>query len=194
MIILVCERQARFVADRAEAKPKDGMSLRKSPTRTPALLAGAPRLVSRTKPECVRKQKGSENVITVKDSKGAPRGGPNPPGAEPARARLACGIGATALAETVALAFDQGDPISRHLASLPGDLLSWLDPKNVATTGPRLSESEDKESWIDALVTRWEKQRGPIAKEEVMPDEIAAWASSVGSLPNKTGMCKKTKG
>jgi hypothetical protein len=124
----------------------------------------APRLVFRTEPEGVRKQRGSENVIAPsRIHGGAARVGPLLPGAGASWARLPRRVrhgvsgktGATAFTEPVALAPDQDDPLSRHLASLPGDLLSWLDPKDVVTTGPRLSESEDIESWIDALVTRW---------------------------------------
>ena len=58
-------------------------------------------------------------------------------------------------AELVALARDQDDPVSRHIASIKGDLLSWLRPENVALTGPRLSEWEDIESWVEAMATRW---------------------------------------
>ena len=142
----------------------------------------APRLVFRTKPECARKQRSSENVIAPsRIHRGAARVGQVLPGAGAAWARLPRRVrhgvsgktGVTAFAEPVALAPDQDDPLPCNLVSLPDDLLSWLDPENVVTTGPRLSESEDIEGWIDALVTRWEKQHGPI--KEAMPHEIAAW-------------------
>jgi len=154
----------------------------------------APRVVFGTKPECARKHGGSENVITIKDS---PRGSSrraNPAGRRPAGARSANGTGATTLAEQVGPAPDQDDQIFHHIASIKGDLLSWLSPENAVLTGPRLSEfseSEGIESWIDAFVTRWEKQHGPIPKKEVMPHEIA---SCLGTHQNKTGMCKKTTG
>ena len=83
--------------------------------------------------------------------------------------------------EKPTLPLHQDDPISRHIASAEGDLLSWLRPENVVLTGPRLSESEGIEGWIDALVTRWEKQHGPIPKKEVMPHEIAAGVSCLGT-------------
>jgi len=154
----------------------------------------APRVVFGTKPECARKHGGSENVITIKDS---PRGSSrraNPAGRRPAGARSANGTGATTLAEQVRPAPDQDDQIFHHIASIKGDLLSWLSPENTVLTGPRLSESEGIESWIDAFVTRWEKQHGAIPKKEVMPHEIAAGVSCLDTEQNKTGMCKKTTG
>jgi hypothetical protein len=134
-----------------------------------------PRLVFQTKPECARKQKGSKNVIGRSRFHG--RAG----GARRTRAEVALGR-------------DQDDPISRYISRASGDLLSWLGPENVALSGPRVSESEDIESWIEAIVTRWEKEHGPIPRKEVMPHEIAAGGSSVGPLSNKTGMSQKTKG
>ena len=155
----------------------------------------APRVVFGTKPECARKHGGSENVITIKDS---PRGSSrraNPAGRRPAGARSANGTGAAILAERLGPAADQDDPILRHIASIEGDLLSWLSPENAVLTGPRLSESEGIESWIDAFVTRWEKQHGPIPKKEVMPDEIAAGGSCLGTRTETEPECvRKQKG
>ena len=91
----------------------------------------APRVVFGTKPECARKHGGSENVITIKDS---PRGSSrraNPAGRRPAGARSANGTGATTLAEQVRPAPDQDDQIFHHIASIKGDLLSWLSPENA---------------------------------------------------------------
>jgi hypothetical protein len=75
--------------------------------------------------------------------------------------------------ERVALAPHE-DPIFRHTVIAEGDLPSWLRPENVVPTGPRLAESGDIESWIDAVVSRWRKHHGPIPKKELMPHEIAA--------------------
>jgi len=58
-------------------------------------------------------------------------------------------------------------------------------------SGPRFSESNDVESWIEGIMTKWEKEHGPIPKNEVMFHEISEAGSA---LPNKTGMYKKTKG
>jgi hypothetical protein len=112
-----------------------------------------PRLVFQTKPECTRKQKGRKNVI------GRSRFHGRAAGARRTRAEVALGR-------------DQDDPISRYISRARGDLLSWLGPENVALCGPRLSESEDIESLIEGIVTRWEKQHGPIAKRELLPHEI----------------------
>jgi hypothetical protein len=134
-----------------------------------------PRLTFQTKPECARKQKGSKNVIGRSRFYG--RAG-----------------GAWRTRAEVASVRDQDDPITRHISSARGDLLSWLAPENVALSSPRLSESEDIESWIEAIVTRWETQHGPIPRKEVMAHEIAAGGSSVGPLSNKTGTSQKAKG
>ena len=131
----------------------------------------APRVVFGTKPECARKQRSSENVITIKDSPGGGSRRANPGGGRPARARSAIGIGATTLAEPLGVAGDQDHPIFRVIASVQRDLVFLLRPENAVLTGPRLSESESVESWIDAFVTRWEKQHGPIPKKEVMPHD-----------------------
>jgi Metallo-beta-lactamase superfamily len=106
----------------------------------------APRLVFKLKPECHRKQNDCENVMGL------------------SRLRQ----GTTAVAPT----HHHDDPISRHIASTRGDLLSWLRPENVVLTGPRLSEAEDIKSWIEAIVTKWEKEHGPIPKRELLPHEI----------------------
>jgi len=106
----------------------------------------APRVVFKLKPESARKREGNENVI-----------GPS---------RFHQG------AELPALARDRDDPISRHIASVKADLLSWLRPENVALAGPRLSESENIESWIEAIVSKWEKEHRPIPKKELLPHEI----------------------
>jgi hypothetical protein len=131
--------------------------------------------MNQTKPECARKEKGSKNVIGRSSFHG--RAG----GARRTRAEVPLGR-------------DQDDPMSRYISSASGDLLSWLGPENVALTSPRLFESEDIESWIEAIVARWEKQHGPIPRKEVMPHEIATGGSSVGPLSNKTGMSQKTNG
>ena len=55
-----------------------------------------------------------------------------------------------------------------NLASLLGpenDLVSWLHPENAVLSGPRRSEFDDMESWIEACVNSWEKQHGPIPKK-----------------------------
>jgi hypothetical protein len=49
-----------------------------------------------------------------------------------------------------------------------------------------------KKAWLHNSCARREKQHGSIPKKEVMPHEIAAAGSCV--VPNKTGMCKKTRG
>ena len=74
---------------------------------------------------------------------------------------------------------------SRHIASVESDLLFWLRPENAVLTGPRLSEFESIESWIDAFVTRREKQHGLIPKKEVMPHEIAGRGSCLGTRPEQ---------
>jgi hypothetical protein len=112
----------------------------------------ASRLAFQTKPECARKQKGNKNVI-----------GPSRIHRNASRERRA--------RAEVAPERDRDDPISCHIASARGDLLFWLRPENAALTGPRLSESEDIERWIDAIVTKWAKQHGPIPRKEVMPHE-----------------------
>jgi hypothetical protein len=102
-----------------------------------------PRVAFRTKPECPRKQKGSENVIGLSRFHRS--------AARTASTRIA---GATTLAQRAALAPDQpdqNDAISRHIASAQGDLLSWLRPENVILTGPRFSESDAIESWVEAF-------------------------------------------
>jgi len=148
----------------------------------------APRVVFGTKPECIRKQRGSQNVITP-----SPIEMPSNQGAawrEPRTIADALRLGQRANAgwpvpmgsrEKPTLPLHQDDPISRHIASAEGDLLSWLRPENVVLTGPRLSESEGIESWIDAFVIRWEKQHGLIPKKEATPHEIAAGVSCLGT-------------
>jgi len=133
----------------------------------------APRLVFKLNPECFRKQNRYKNVIPVKDLESrplsnvrpTPHAGSTPVGlkAGPTHARFSPGP------HTVP--HDQ-NPIFRHITSATGDLLSWLRPENFALTGPRLSESEDIESWIEAIVAKWEKEHGPIPKNEALPHEI----------------------
>jgi hypothetical protein len=106
----------------------------------------APRLVLKLKPECHRKQNGYKNVI--------------------GRSRFRQG------ASPIVPTHHEEDLISRHMASATRDLLSWLSPENVALTGPRLSENKDIESWIEAIVTKWEKAHGPIPKKEALPHEV----------------------
>jgi hypothetical protein len=104
------------------------------------------RLVFKLKPECHRKQNDCKNVIGL------------------SRFRQ----GTTPVAPT----YHHNDPISRHIASTTGDLLSWLHPQNAVLTGPRLSEAQDIKNWIEAIVTKWEKEHGPIPKKELLPHEI----------------------
>jgi hypothetical protein len=106
----------------------------------------APRLVLKLKPECHRKQNGYKNVI--------------------GRSRF------RQAASPIAPTHHEEDLISRHMANATRDLLSWLSPENVALTGPRLSENKDIESWIEAIVTKWEKAHGPIPKKEALPHEV----------------------
>jgi hypothetical protein len=125
----------------------------------------APRLVFKLKPECHRKQNDCKNVIGL--------------------SRIRQG---TAL---VASAHHHDDPISRHIASTTGDLLSWLHPENVVLTGARLSEAEDIKSWIEAIVTKWEKEHGPIPKKELLPHEIGRglrrWQAGLKRKPEYVG-------
>ena len=149
----------------------------------------APRVVSKLKPESLRKQKSNTNVIDLLRFRQSTALGEQQTNVDAPRAvqgRFSHERPATA-GETPALpgprsvqgslspgllnSGDQ-DPISRHIASVKGDLLSWLCSENLAFTGPRLSESEDTESWIEAIVTKWEKERGPIPKKELLPHEI----------------------
>jgi hypothetical protein len=62
--------------------------------------------------------------------------------------------------------------ISCLIASAAGDPLSWLRSENIAFCGPSLSGSDDMESWVQRLVTRWEQQHGPIPKKHVMRHDI----------------------
>ena len=106
----------------------------------------APRVVFKLKPECLRKHRSSENVI------GLSRFHQD--------------------AELVALARTPVDPISRHIASTKGDLLSWLRPENVVLAGLPPCQSRDIGSWVEGIVTRWEKQHGSVPKKEALPHEI----------------------
>ncbi len=129
----------------------------------------APRVVFKLKPECIRKHKGNANVIDQRRFRQSVAFVPPTPHAGSARAGLK--PGATSLVEQLGLSQGQ-DPVCRQIASAAGDLLSWLRPENVALCGPRLSESEDIESWIEGIVTRWEKQHGPIPNKELLLHEI----------------------
>jgi hypothetical protein len=71
------------------------------------------------------------------------------------------------------------------MVSSQPDLLFWLRPENAILSGPRLSESVDIESRLEAFVARWEKQHGPIRKKEVMPHEIAAGGGCLGARPEQ---------
>ena len=106
---------------------------------------------------------------------------PVPP--SPAQRGLRSGV--TGSREKPAPPSDQGDPISSYIASSQRDVLFWLRPENAVLTGPRLSEFESIESWLDAFVTQWEKQHGPIPKKEVMPHEIAVGGSCLGTRPEQ---------
>jgi len=124
----------------------------------------APRVVLKTKPECIRKQKGNENVITIKDLDAflrECRQAADKRRCPPHRA-------GQSLAELLALAPDKG--AVSPFAETAGDLLSWLRPENVALSGPHLSEFDDIESWINAVVTKWEKQHGSIPKKKLPHD------------------------
>jgi hypothetical protein len=133
----------------------------------------APRVVFNIKPESLRKHKAGKSVIDRSRFRrpDGPAGFRSVSGGL-ARSQVASQkTGATALAELLALSRDQ-DPISRSLGKATGDLLSWLCPENLDPTGPRLSKSEDIERWVQGIVTRWEKQHGPIRKKELLPHEI----------------------
>jgi hypothetical protein len=154
----------------------------------------APRVVFKVKPECFRKHRDNENIIEQSRigtplSQGATPGerwtGTDP--LAPVRRTKAdrrpalhrqTNLGVPSLrpirtfAELLALAPGQNDPSCRHVATAKGDLLSWLRPEHLAFTGPRLSESQDIESWIKAMVTKREKEGGPIPKKELLPHEI----------------------
>ena len=143
---------------------------------------GAPlALAFRTKPQCLRKQRGSENVAVplrigapalVRRSPGA---APGPEGAFRTVRRASAGRPVpTGSREKPASPPNQDDPISSYIASSQRDVLFWLRPENAVLSGPRLSESEDIESWMEAFVARWERQHGPIPKKDVMPHETAA--------------------
>jgi hypothetical protein len=125
----------------------------------------APRLVFKLKPECHRKQNDCKNVIRLSRF----RQGTAPVGP----------------------AHDHDGLISRHIASTTGDLLSSLYPENAVLTGPRLSEAQYTESWIEAVVTKWEKEHGPIPKNEVLPHEIGrgvrTWQEGLKRKPEYVG-------
>ncbi len=125
----------------------------------------APRVVFKLKPEYVRKHKGNKNMIDLSRFRqsaalGELQTSPDGSSLRPVQT----------LAEP--LARDRDDPIFRHILSAKGDLLSWLRPENVALPGAPLSESEEIESRVEAFVTKWEKQHGPIPKKELLPHEI----------------------
>ena len=61
--------------------------------------------------------------------------------------------------------------ISRHSWSAADDLVSSLLTDHFALHGPAISEGDDIQSWIQNVVTRWERQHGPIPKKEVLPHE-----------------------
>jgi hypothetical protein len=137
----------------------------------------APRLVFQRKPECHRKQNGYKNVID--------------------RSRFRQG------ASPVAPRHHEEDLISRHMASTMGDLLFWLRPENVVLTGPRLSDAEDIESWIEAIVTKWEKEHGPSRRKRRCRTKSNEGFNRLRNLPmalaagwiqTKAGMFRKTKG
>jgi len=70
-----------------------------------------------------------------------------------------------------------------------------IRPENGVLTGSRLSELEDIESWIEAIVTRWRKQHGPIPKmERGAPRDRMRLAPVAKWLETKAGKCKKTRG
>jgi hypothetical protein len=128
----------------------------------------APRVVFKLKPECFRKHRSSENVI--EQSRIATSVAPTLQGVGSAPAGLK--LGATTFAEPLGPVRNRDETISRHIASTKGDLLSWLRPENVALRGSRPSESEDTESWVESIMTRWEKQHGSVPKKEMLPHEI----------------------
>jgi hypothetical protein len=103
-------------------------------------------VVFKTKPECVTKPKAYGNMIPIKDL------GTRSP------VRLAWRRPVQTLAELLALAPGQ-DPVRGAAVRARDDLISWLRPENVALSGPPLSESDDIESWIEGIVTKWEKLR-----------------------------------
>ena len=81
------------------------------------------------------------------------------------------------------------------------DLLSWLRPENVVLSGPPLSESDGIESWVEGIVTRWEKQHGPIAKKELgrrSSDEARGRAGPRQRAPSRQGLgragCPRSQG
>ena len=73
------------------------------------------------------------------------------------------------LAELLALAPGQ-DPVGGAGARARADLISWLRRENVVLSGPPLSESQGIESWVHAVVTRWEKHLGLVPKKETKPE------------------------
>ena len=153
------ERRARLHAVVAVTTSVGRLLLRcASPQEVPERIA--PPLLFQTKPESVRKQRGSENVIAPSRI-GTPFSQAAAPVAPSFRS-----------VSTELLARGQDDPISHRIVSAKGDLRSWLRLQNIAATSPRLSQSKDSESWLVGIVAEWEGQCGPIDDKEVLPPEI----------------------
>ena len=157
----------------------------------------AQRLVFKLKPECFRKQNGYKNVIPTKDLECPPFSSVgSTPHAGSARISLKADATEAGFSPSPHSVPHDQNPIPRHIASATGDLLSWLRPENVALTGPRFSESEDLESWIEAIMTKWEKEHGPIPKKEgdAARNRMRRATPAPEWLETKAGMCRKTKG
>lgn len=58
----------------------------------------------------------------------------------------------------------------------------------------RLSDGEDIQGWVQGIVARWEKQRGPIPNTELLPRKLDGAAEVARELETKAGMFQKIKG
>jgi hypothetical protein len=71
----------------------------------------------------------------------------------------------------------------------------YFNTARFVTTGfstLRLSDWEDIQSWVQGIVTRWEKQRGPIPNTELLPHEIGrGWRRWRWSLKRKPECFRK---
>jgi hypothetical protein len=126
----------------------------------------APRVVFTTKPESVRKNSGYKNVIPIKDLAAV-----SPKRRAWERQRTLPAVQGSLRPGLLPISSAEY-PVFRHIGSVTGDLVTSLRPGNAALSGPRRSESDDMQSWIERFMTGWEKQHGPIPKKELLPHEI----------------------